>query len=153
MSWKRTRTTSAGQVRRTGYYRDPNGATRSAGTFTRVKDALAAADEQETLVAKRTWVDPDVPVVVLAQPTLPWCVDNKWWRNRRLELNTRTTYDLMLRLYLLPRFGDELLINIIRSDVQNWVTDQQRPHAVLRRAVLQTPANDPGCQEWRQRGP
>ncbi len=130
MSWKRTRTTSAGKVRHTGYYRDPSGATRSAGTFTRVKDALAAADEQDTLIAKGTWIDPDVPVVVLDQPTLRWYVENKWWRNRHLELNTRATYDQMLRLYLLPRFGDELLINIVRSDVQSWLTDLKAQHGL-----------------------
>lgn len=123
MSWKRTRTTSAGKVRHTGCYRDPSGATRSAGTFTRVKDALAAADEQETLVAKGTWVDPDRPVVTEPQPTLRWYVENKWWRNRRLELNTRATYDQMLRLYLLPRFGDDLMVNIVRSDIQSWLTE------------------------------
>ena len=122
MSWKRTRTTSTGKVRHTGYYRDPTGATRSAGTFTRVKDALSAADEQETLIAKGTWTDPDAPVVVLDQPTLRWYVDNKWWHNRRLELSTRATYDQMLRLYLLPRFGDQLLVNIVRADIQSWLT-------------------------------
>jgi hypothetical protein len=98
VSWKRTRTTSAGKIRHSGYYRDPSGATRSAGTFTRVKDALSAADEQETLIAKGTWTDPDTPVVTLDQPTLRWYVDNKWWHNRRLELSTRATYDQMLRL-------------------------------------------------------
>jgi hypothetical protein len=40
VSWKHTRTTSTGKIRHTGYYRDPSGATRSAGTFTRVKDSL-----------------------------------------------------------------------------------------------------------------
>ena len=123
MSWKRTRTTSSGKVRHTGYYRDPTGQTRSAGTFTRVKDALAAADEQETLVEKGDWIDPDIVVEVQTTQTLRSYVENKWWRNRRLELNTRATYDQMLRLYLLPRFGDELLVNIVRSDVQSWLTD------------------------------
>ena len=69
MSWKRTRTTSTGKIRHSGYYRDPTGATRSAGTFTRVKDALSA---------KGTWTDPDAPVVTLDQPTLRWYVGNKW---------------------------------------------------------------------------
>ena len=123
MSWKRTRTTSTGKVRHSGYYRDPSGATRSAGTFTRVKDALSAADEQETLIGKGTWTDPDAPVVTLDQPTLRWYVENKWWHNRRLELSTRATYDQMLRLYLLPRFGDQLLVNIVRADIQAWLTE------------------------------
>ena len=57
MSWKRTRTSSAGKFRHSGYYRNPCGATRSAGTFTRFKDALSAADEQETLTARGTWVE------------------------------------------------------------------------------------------------
>jgi integrase len=130
VSWKRTRTTNAGKVRHTGYYRDPTGATRSAGTFTRVKDALAAADEQETLVAKGTWVDPDVPVVVVDQPTLRWYVENKWWRNRHLELTTQATYEQMLRLYLLPRFGDQLLVNIVRSDIQAWLTTLKENHGL-----------------------
>lgn len=123
MSWKRTRTTSGGKIRHTGYYRDPSGQTRSAGTFTRVKDALDAADAQETLVARGEWVDPDVVVEPQIQPTLRWYVDNKWWRNRRLELSTRATYEQMLRLYLLPRFGDELMVNIVRSDIQTWLTE------------------------------
>jgi integrase len=107
MTWRKTRTTSSGKVRHTGLYRDPDGNERSAGTFSRAKDADAAAAIQETLVKTGQWVDPDTA----------------WWPNRRLELSTRATYDQMLRLYLLPRFGDTLLPEIARSDIQTWLTE------------------------------
>ena len=123
MAWRRTRTTASGKVRHTGLYRDPSGETRSAGTFSRAKDAQNAADAQETLVKLGTWVDPDLPVVPKVEPTLRWYVDTKWWPNRRLELSTRATYEQMLRLYLLPRFGEHVMVDIVRSDIQAWLTD------------------------------
>ena len=43
MAWTRVRVTSDGQRRHTGYYRDPAGATRSAGTFSNERAALRAA--------------------------------------------------------------------------------------------------------------
>ncbi len=128
MAWKRTRTTASGKVRHTGLYRDPSGETRSAGTFSRAKDAQNAADAQETLVKLGTWVDPDLPVVAKVEPTLRWYVDTKWWPNRRLELSTRATYEQMLRLYLLPRFGEHLMVDIVRSDIQAWLTDLKATH-------------------------
>ena len=123
MTWRKTRTTSSGKVRHTGLYRDPDGNERSAGTFSRAKDADAAAAAQETLVKTGQWVDPDVVVEEKPIPTFRWYVEKAWWPNRRLELSTRATYDQMLRLYLLPRFGDTLLPDIVRSDVQTWLTD------------------------------
>jgi hypothetical protein len=77
---------------------------------------------QETLVKTGKWVDPDVIIQAKPVPTLRWYVERAWWPNRRLELSTRATYDQMLRLYLLPRFGDTLLPDIVRSDVQTWLT-------------------------------
>jgi integrase len=123
MTWRKTRTTSSGKVRHTGLYRDPDGNERSAGTFSRAKDADAAAAAQETLVKTGLWVDPDLVVEEKAVPTLRWYVEKAWWPNRRLELSTRATYDQMLRLYLLPRFGETLLPDIVRSDIQTWLTD------------------------------
>ncbi len=67
-------------------------------------------------------VDPDLVIEAKPIPTFRWYVENAWWPNRRLELSTRATYDQMLRLYLLPRFGETLLPDIVRSDVQTWLT-------------------------------
>ena len=61
--------------------------------------------------------------MTLDQPTLRWYVENKWWHNRRLELSTRATYDQRLRLYPLPRFGGQLLVNIACADIQAWLTE------------------------------
>lgn len=122
MTWRKTRTTSSGKVRHTGLYRDPDGNERSAGTFSRAKDADAAAAAQEALVKTGQWVDPDLVVEEKPVPTFRWYVEKAWWPNRRLELSTRATYDQMLRLYLLPRFGETLLPDISRSDVQTWLT-------------------------------
>ena len=122
MTWRKTRTTSSGKVRHTGLYRDPDGNERSAGTFSRAKDADAAAAAQEALVKTGQWVDPDLVVEEKPVPTFRWYVEKAWWPNRRLELSTRATYDQMLRLSLLPRFGETLLPDISRSDVQTWLT-------------------------------
>lgn len=69
------------------------------------------------------WVDPDLIIEEAPMPTFRWYVEQAWWPNRRLELSTRATYDQMLRLYLLPHFGSHLLVDIARSDVQNWLTE------------------------------
>ncbi len=55
MTWRKTRTTNSGKVRHTGLYRDPDGNERSAGTFSRVKDADVAAAAQEALVKTGQW--------------------------------------------------------------------------------------------------
>jgi len=153
MTWRKTRTTNSGKVRHTGLYRDPDGNERSAGTFSRAKDADAAAAAQEALVKTGQWVDPDLVIEAKPIPTFRWYVENAWWPNRRLELSTRATYDQMLRLYLLPRFGETLLPDIVRSDVQSWLTvleGRQEAEAVLRGSVLQAAADYPRGEDWSQ---
>lgn len=123
MTWRKTRTTGSGKVRHTGMYRDPDGNERSAGTFSRAKDADYAAASQEVLVKTGQWVDPDLVLQEAPTLTIRSYVEAEWWPNRKLELSTRATYDQMLRLYLLPRFGDTLLPDIVRSDIQSWLTE------------------------------
>jgi len=51
------RVTSDGQRRHIGYYRDPAGNTRSAGTFTNQRTALRAGQRAEGKVEDGSWID------------------------------------------------------------------------------------------------
>src|SRR5665647_1387032 len=58
MAWARKRTTADGNLTFRGYYRDPDGRTRSAGSFPSSRAALRAAAREQGKVSDGTWLDP-----------------------------------------------------------------------------------------------
>lgn len=117
MAWSRGRVDSEGQRRHTGYYRDPAGKTRSAGTFTSERAALRAAQRHEGKVEDGTWFDRQAGRVTFRR-----YVEDSWWPSRHLEATTRAGYRSYLDRHFLPFFGDIPIADILPSTVQAWVT-------------------------------
>ncbi|PZS25963.1 MAG: site-specific integrase [Pseudonocardiales bacterium] len=117
MAWSRKRVDSDGQRRHTGYYRDPAGKTRSAGTFTSERAALRAAQRHEVKVEDGTWYDRQAGRVTFRR-----YVEEQWWPSRHLEASTKAGYRSYLDRHFLPFFGDIPIADILPSAVQAWVT-------------------------------
>jgi len=58
MAWARRHVAADGTESFRGYYRDPDGRTRSAGTFTSTRAAMRAANKEQGKVGDGTWLDP-----------------------------------------------------------------------------------------------
>lgn len=101
----------------TGYYRGPDGRTRSAGTFSSRRLALRAAARHEHKVSDGSWIDP-----TLGDITFREYVTTVWLPSRHIEASTNAAYQAYLNKHFLPFFGDRLLSRILPSSVQDWVT-------------------------------
>ncbi|MBV9830403.1 MAG: site-specific integrase [Marmoricola sp.] len=117
MAWSRLRISSDGSSHFTGYYRSPDGHTRSAGTFTSKRAALRAAGHFEHKVLDGSWIDP-----ALGDITFRQYVEQVWLPSRHLELSTRQAYVSILHAHFLPFFGHMRMKRILPSTVQSWVT-------------------------------
>lgn len=87
MAWSRARVASDGSSHFTGYYRSPEGRTKSAGTYPSRRAALRAAGRLEHKVVDGSWIDP-----ALGQITFRQYVEDVWLPSRHLELSTRQGY-------------------------------------------------------------
>jgi integrase len=116
MAWTRSRSGPKG-LRHTGYYRDPAGRTRSAGTFADERRALAAAIRAEGKVAEGVWFDRAAGRVSFAD-----YVETVWWPSLHLEVTTLAGYRSYLDKHFLPHFGPMPMGDVLPSHVQAWVT-------------------------------
>ena len=117
MAWARRHVAADGTESFRGYYRDPDGRTRSAGTFTSTRAAMRAANKEQGKVGDGTWLDP-----VLGKITFADFVENVWFPSRHLEATTAVAYRSNLDKHFLPAFGNRPLGKILPSTIQEWVT-------------------------------
>jgi len=117
MAWARRHVAADGTESFRGYYRDPDGRTRSAGTFTSTRAAMRAANKEQGKVGDGTWLDP-----VLGKITFGDFVENVWFPSRHLEATTAVAYRSNLDKHFLPAFGNRPLGKILPSTIQEWVT-------------------------------
>lgn len=117
MGWVIRRATLQGEVRYSGLYRDSDGRTRSAGTFTTEPAALRAANRNDDAVASHEWRDP-----VPGKITFQQYAEEVWLPSRHLEVTTRAGYVSYLRNHFVPYFGRMQLVRISPSTVQGWVS-------------------------------
>ena len=108
-------------TRYTGAYRDPDGRTRSAGSFSTRREALRAANREEQKVLAGAWHDN-----AQGDITFRDYVEKEWLPNKHVEASTRAAYISYLDKYFFPFFGHRGLNRISPSLVQDWVT-QPRP--------------------------
>lgn len=99
-------------------YRDPLGRQRSR-TFARKSDAQRFAVEMEADLARGQWLDP-----AGAQTTLADWAETFLSLSRRLEHNSRATYERDLRRYVLPRFGAYRIGVLPAEEIENWLNDE-----------------------------
>lgn len=117
MAWARRHVAADGTESFRGYYRDPDGRTRSAGTFTSTRAAMRAANKEQGKVGDGTWLDP-----VLGKITFADFVENVWFPSRHLEATTAVAYRSNLDKHFLPAFGNRPIGKILPSTIQEWVT-------------------------------
>ena len=117
MAWVKPRTTSDGEKRFVACYRDPEGRTRSAGTFTSQRAAERAGNREEQRVLGGNWHD-------ASRGAIPFqlYVERDWLPSKHIEATTRAAYMSNLNKHFFPFFGKKQLHQITPSLVQDWVT-------------------------------
>jgi integrase len=116
------RTGRHGRVTYTAIYFDRRHRRRSAGTFTTERAANRAWQRAESDLAAGRLGDPRRGL-----QTLRTYVEEEWFPNHVIELSTRETYRNRLDLYILPGLGDLKLMDVLPSDVREWIATIQRP--------------------------
>jgi len=116
VAWVKERKRDKG-TRYTGMYRDPDGAERSAGTYTTRRDALRAAQREEHRVAEGRWHNTAGGAITFRD-----YVEHEWLPNKHLELTTRAAYVSYLNRHFYPALGKKPIGKIRPSMVQEWVT-------------------------------
>ena len=99
-----------------GQYRDSTGQIRSAGTFLRRSDALAAANEQDRRIRLGEWADP-----ALGRTTLAEFAGRILNSRRDLRPASKARDESYLRNHILPVFGATSLVRIRRLDIERWI--------------------------------
>lgn len=134
MAWVEERAGVRG-TRFIGLYRDPDGAKRSAGTFSSRREAARAANREEQKVLAGSWHD-----TTLGEIAFRDYVENEWLPNKHLEITTRAAYTSYLNKQFYPAFGNRPLNKISPSLVQDWVSKSYReglsPRSIKKYHVL-----------------
>ncbi|MFJ4984388.1 tyrosine-type recombinase/integrase [Streptomyces sp. NPDC088732] len=127
-------------------YRDPETAQlRSAEeTYATKTDAEVALTHIEADITRGQWSDPDAGKVSFGVYAVVWLND------RKMAARTRERHESVVRLHLLPTFGDRPLASITTAQVRAWrtacLTRTGEPTVVkayqVLRAILNTAVDD-----------
>ncbi|MFR9755522.1 tyrosine-type recombinase/integrase [Streptomyces sp. TR06-5] len=127
-------------------YRDPDsGQLRSAeGTYATKRDAEVTLTHIEADITRGQWSDPDAGKVKFGEYAAAWLED------RKLAARSRERHESVVRLHLLPTFGDRTLSSITTAQVRAWRTAclgrTGEPTVVkayqIMRAILNTAVDD-----------
>jgi hypothetical protein len=146
MGFVRMRQGLDGTVRHQALYDDVKGRRRSAGTFTTEKAATRAWQRAEDQIAQGRLGNPR-----RGQQQLGRYVVEEWLPHHQMEARTRENYTYYLDRHILPALGSMRMIEILPSDVREWVTslkDDGMSPAVIRycmtilSAIFTTALND-----------
>ena len=105
-----------GRTRYTAMYRDLRGQPRSAGTYASKRDANRAWQRAEVQLAEGRLTD-----LRRGRQKFRRYVEEEWLPNHVMELTTREGYTYQLNKHILPWFGDMRMIDILPSQVREWV--------------------------------
>ncbi|KAB2973265.1 site-specific integrase [Streptomyces sp. SS1-1] len=127
-------------------YRDPNtGQLRGAEeTYATKTDAEVALAHIEADITRGQWNDPDAGKVHFGEYATAWLKD------RKLAARSRERHESVIRLHLLPTFGERALSSITTAQVRAWRTKclerTGEPTVVkayqIMRAILNTAVDD-----------
>ncbi len=121
MAWVKPRTSSDGDKRFVGCYRDPEGRTRSAGTYSSKRAAERAANREEAKVRQGDWHDH-----TRGEITFTDYVTTVWMPSKHVETSTMTAYRYYLDKHFIPAFGRRAIGKIHPTEIQRWVTTATR---------------------------
>jgi integrase len=117
MAWVKPRVNDDGDKRFVACYRDPEGRTRSAGTFSSRRAAERAGNREEAKVREGSWHDHSRGHVTFTD-----YVDTVWLPSKHVETSTLAAYRSYLDKHFIPTFGRRPMGKILSSEVQRWVT-------------------------------
>ena len=121
MGQARKRTGRDGRTTYTAYYDDLGDHRRSAGTFT----SLRAANRAWQLAAARV-SEGRGQNQQRGRQLFKRYVEETWFPNHVMELTTRQNYTYSLNRHIMPTFAGYRLVDILPSDVREWVAALQR---------------------------
>jgi integrase len=98
-------------------YRDPLGRQRSRSFRTKAQARLYLS-QVETDQHSGEWIDPERAKVGFAKFAGEWLASTV-----HLKPSTQVSYELLLRLHILPWFGKAALGRIQRNHVQQWISE------------------------------
>ncbi|TDE17897.1 site-specific integrase [Actinomadura sp. 6K520] len=117
MGSTRARVTKAGIVRYQALYFDLQGKLRSAGTYSKKKDAESAwRDAEAKIRTGRPW-DPQ-----RGKQKFRYYVEEKWLPNHVMEPSTRQDYTSAIYKHIMPYFGNMKMREIYPENIQEWIT-------------------------------
>ena len=120
MGFTRERVGTDGKVRYAATYRDLRGRQRSAGTFGNRRQADRAWQRAEGKVAQGYLGDPS-----RGRRTFRDYVEQTWLPNHEIEASTRQSYTYVLRIRILPEFGEMRMMDILPEHVREWVASMK----------------------------
>jgi integrase len=100
-------------------YPGPDGVMRPAPyTFATSRDADDWLAEKQTEIKKGEWIDPDASAVNFEEYALRWVTE------RKLAPTSEELYRRLLRLHVLPTFGETNLDEITAPRVRSWRSER-----------------------------
>ena len=123
MAWIKTRVTGDGTRRFVACYRDPEGRTRSAGTFSSRRAAERAGNREDAKVREGAWHDHS-----RGEVTFTDYVETVWLPSKQVETSTLAAYRSYLDKHFIPTFGTRPMGKILPSEIQRWVTTATDPN-------------------------
>jgi integrase len=121
MGWTEERISQDGTPRYIAKYRDLRGHKQSAGTYSTDKAAKAAWQVAEVKQAEGRTTDPR-----RGRQLFRRYVEEEWLPNHVMEADTRETHTYQIYKHIMPWFGAMKMIEIMPSDVREWVTHLTR---------------------------
>lgn len=116
MAWVEEKHNKSG-TKYVGRYRDPAGRKRKSPPMDTKKAALQWAQDQETAIRNKSWIDPD-----RARRTFrDWVYE--WWELYDFKVTTESGYYSILHKHLLPRWGNTPLEAIDPIAVERWMRE------------------------------
>ncbi len=110
-------------------YSAPDGRRRSPGySFTTRKEASAYLARVDSAIQAGTWQDPDVAWADPACQSVD-CYSRRWLVERELRPRTVEQYDYLLRVHVLPVFGELELKEVTPAAVRTWMAREAAPTA------------------------
>jgi integrase len=102
-------------------YPGPDGVDRPAGqTFATKRAAEVWLTLKESEIKRGDWLDPSAGAVLFAKYAA------EWMGQSQLSPKTAQLYELLLRLHLVPAFGELNIADIRQEDVRAWRAKQLR---------------------------
>lgn len=100
------------------YYNRSDGKWTSKRGFSRKLDARRWATEKESSKVHGEYIDESAGLTTIRERSDAWLAKKKM----SVKPSTWRVLETSLRVYVLPRWGDVALKNIVRGQVQEWVT-------------------------------